>query len=337
MKLTRLAALLLAALPALACTDDPTGLDPIDTTVREATISSNAVSYVALEEGPVGVTVADPATSTAWDVSLNTTNINTNTRAGISVHCLCGNAAATNGDIALMTPGNQLAAFTAVTDAQIPHDSLFVSDVFAPALTGWFTGTGAAAPVDAGRLLLLRRGTANVTFVKVHVTAIAGASASGPASVTLEYAVQLAPGAAFDTVRTVSLAAGARFEFTTRTAGTATEWDLQLDGWSLKVNSGVSGAGSTLGLSFASPFAPFTAATAAQVQPTTFRRDGVASQFGVRAWYRYNVTGTDQQIWPTYNIYLVKRGSAVYKVQLTGYYNLAGEPRNITIRSARIR
>jgi hypothetical protein len=336
MKPTRLAAFLFAALTALACSDDATGLDPIDTTIREATISSSTASYVALEDGPVGVTVADPVTSTAWDLSLSTTSINTNTRAGISVHCVCGNAAATNGEVALMTPGNQLAAFTAVTDAQIPHDSLFVADVFAPALTGWSTGTGAAAAADAGRLLLLRRGAANVTFVKVHVTEITGESASGPASVALEYAVQLTPGAAFDTVRTVNLTAGSRFEFTTRTAGTATEWDLQLDGWSLKVNSGVSGAGSTLGLSFASPFAPFTAATAAQVQPTTFRRDGVASQFGVEAWYRYNVTGTDQQIWPTYNVYLVKRGSAVYKVQLTGYYDLAGEPRNVTIRSARI-
>jgi hypothetical protein len=336
MKLSRLAALMLAALPALACTDDSTGLDPIDSTVSETTFSSATATYVSLTDSPAAVTVADPAASTAWDVSLNTTNINTNTAAGISVHCLCANAAATNGEVSLMTPGNQLAAFTAVTDAQIPDDSLFVSDVFAPALTGWVTGTGAASAVDAGRLLLFRRGTANVTFVKAHVTAITGATANGPASITLEYAVQLAPGADFDTVRTVELAAGTRFEFTTRTAGTPTEWDVRLDGWSLRVNSGVSGAGSTLGLSFASPFAPFTAATAAQVQPTTFRRDGVASQFGVKAWYRYNVTGTDQQIWPTYNVYLVKRGSAVYKVQLIGYYNLAGEPRNITVRSARI-
>lgn len=337
MTLSRLAALLCAALPALACTDDSTGLDPIDTTVREATFASSPAAYVTLADGPASVTVADPAASTAWDVSLNTTNVNTNAAAGVSVHCLCGNAAATNGEVALMTPGNQLAAFTAVTEAQIPADSLFVADVFAPAITGWYTGAGAAATVDAGRLIVLRRGTANVTFVKAHVTAITGAGANGPASVTLEYAVQLAPGAEFDTVRTVELAAGARFEFTTRTAGTATEWDVALDGWSLKVNSGVSGAGSTLALAFASPFAPFTAATAAQVQPTTFRRDGVASQFGVKAWYRYNVTGTDNQIWPTYNVYLVKRGAEVHKVQLTGYYDLAGAPRNITIRSARIR
>lgn len=336
MPTSRLAALLLAVLPALACSADTTGPAPLDATVREATFSSNVASYLTLAEGPAAVTVADPATSTAWDVSFNTTSVSTNAAAGIAVHCLCGNAAATGEQVAQMTTANQLSAFAAVTAAQVPADSLFVADVFSPAISGWSTGSGAAAVVDAGRLIVLRRGTADVTFVKAHVTAINGASATGPASITLEYAVQLAPGAAFDSVRTIELAAGARFEFASRTAGTPTAWDLRLDGWSLRVNSGVSGSGTTLALAFASAFAPFTAATAAQVQPTTFRRDGVASQFGLRAWYRYNVTGTDNQIWPTYNVYLVKRGQAVYKVQLTGYYSLAGEPRNITIRSARI-
>lgn len=333
-----LAALLAPALSfsLAACGDDTVTGTPVDDTIREATFNSNSPAYVTLTDGPLAAIVADPAASTAWDLALNTTAVTTNVGAGISVHCLCANATATNDQVAAMTAANQLGAFTAVTASQVPHDSLFVADLFAPALSGWYTGSGAAAVADTGRLLLLRRGTSTVTFVKARVTAIAGATAAGPASVTLQYAVQLTAGGEFDTIRTATLTAGSRFEFTTRTAGTATEWDLQLDGWNLEVNSGVSGSGSTLGIGFASNFTNLTAATAAMVQPTTFRRDGFSSVFGSRAWYRYNVTGSDNQIWPTFNVYLVKRGTAVFKVQLTGYYDLSGEARNITVRAARI-
>lgn len=336
---SRTSAALLApalALSLAACGDDTVTGTPIDDPIREVTVNANSPAYVSLTDGPLAVTVADPAASAAWDLALNATAITTNAGAGISVHCLCANSSATTEQVAAMTAANQLGAFAAVGSAQVPHDSLFAADVFAPAVSGWYTGSGTAAIADTGRLILLRRGTATVTFVKARVTAITGAAAGGPASVTIEYAVQLTAGGTFDTVRTTTLTAGSRFEFTTRTAGTASDWDLQLDGWNLEVNSGASGAGSTLGIGFASPFASFTAATAAMVQPSTFRRDGYSSVFGSRAWYRYNITGSDNQIWPTFNVYLVKRGTAVHKVQVTGYYNLAGESRHITVRAARI-
>jgi hypothetical protein len=54
----------------------------------------------------------------------------------------------------------------------------------------------------------------------------------------------------------------------------------------------------------------------------------------VKPWYRYNITGTDNQIWPTYDVYLVRRGSDVYKVQLVGYYDAGGRSRQITVRYA---
>lgn len=66
---------------------------------------------------------------------------------------------------------------------------------------------------------------------------------------------------------------------------------------------------------------------------TTFTAD----VFTPHKWYRYNLTGDDHQIWPTFNVYLVQRGSAIYKVQITGYYDLAGAPRHISIRSALLR
>lgn len=62
-----------------------------------------------------------------------------------------------------------------------------------------------------------------------------------------------------------------------------------------------------------------------------------ADEFTTHRWYRYNLTGNDHQIWPTFNVYLIKRGSAVYKVQLIGYYGPTGTSRQITIRSSLIR
>jgi hypothetical protein len=336
---------LLAAVFALAaCSDDDaTGTTPIDPSVLESTVSSEGASYVSLADGPTRVTVADPATSTAWDLSLSTLTVNTNVAAGVRVHCLCGNANASNADLQTFTAANQLAAFNAVTAASIPSDEAFSPDLFAPAISGWYTGTGAEATAVPTRLIVLRRGASSFTFVKARVTGITGAAANGPASVTLEYAAQPAPGAPFGAVQTLTLANGASFDFGTGAAGSGTAFDLKLDGWNLVLNSGVTGPGSTVGISFpenpaqGQTFAALPSQAAAMIQATTFRRDGLASVFGNQPWYKYNITGTDLQVWPTFNVYLVQRGSAVWKVQLTGYYDLTGAPRNITIRSARLR
>ncbi len=85
------------------------------------------------------------------------------------------------------------------------------------------------------------------------------------------------------------------------------------------------------------PFAQITAAYASFAPAVAYRADSYGGVFASAPWYRYNITGTDNQIWPTFNVYLVRRGDAVYKVQITGYYNATGTPRQITIRSARLR
>jgi hypothetical protein len=332
---------LVALFAVAACSDDDaTGPAPLDPSTAEATISSETTSYVSLAGGPTLVTVTDPVANTAWDLTLSTLNVNTNSAAGVRVHCLCGNAAATNSELQAMSPANQLAAFNAVSAANIPADEAFSPDVFAPAISGWSTGDGAAAVANPDRLIVLRRGSTELTFVKVRVTAVTAPTATGFGSVTIEYAAQPTPGAVFDAVRTATLVPGTTFEFASATAGSPSSWDIKLDGRNLVLNSGVTGSGSTVGISLAgSPglnFTTLTAATAATIQPTTFRRDGAVSVFGSQVWYKYNITGTDLQVWPTFNVYLVKRGTQVWKVQLTNYYSLTGDPRNITIRSARL-
>jgi hypothetical protein len=57
--------------------------------------------------------------------------------------------------------------------------------------------------------------------------------------------------------------------------------------------------------------------------------------FDAHPWYRYNLDG-GHQIWPTYDVFLIRRGDAVYKVQLTSYYGATGDSRQITFRYARL-
>ena len=52
-------------------------------------------------------------------------------------------------------------------------------------------------------------------------------------------------------------------------------------------------------------------------------------------WYRYDLDG-QHTIFPTYDVYLIRAGSEVYKLQIIGYYDAEAKPRYITFRSARI-
>ena len=60
-----------------------------------------------------------------------------------------------------------------------------------------------------------------------------------------------------------------------------------------------------------------------------------ADAFAASRWYRYNLAG-DNRISPTFDVYLIRRGSAVYKLQVLDYYSDTGAPRNITFRYQQI-
>jgi hypothetical protein len=53
--------------------------------------------------------------------------------------------------------------------------------------------------------------------------------------------------------------------------------------------------------------------------------------FGELRWYWYDITG-GHMIWPTYDVYLVRRGNRIHKLQITGYYSESGVPRQVTLR-----
>jgi hypothetical protein len=127
------------------------------------------------------------------------------------------------------------------------------------------------------------------------------------------------------------------------------EWDLGFRTTAVALNGGEAGPGGAVAycvcqnagasdadlqaMTAATELGDFEAVTSAQIPAD----EGAwsADVFGETPWYRYNLTG-NHQVWPTYDVYLVKRGSEVYKIQLIGYYGPAAEPRQITFRYHRL-
>jgi hypothetical protein len=307
--------------------------------------ASTSFQYVKLGNPATIVSVADPSTSSAWDLALFATTVTLNGGqagpGGVTGFCICENAAATTAQIQAMTADNQLASFEAIGETAVPGDASFVSDALAPAIEGWFDGTGAAVTVHASRSWLLRSGTTNVILGKFRVTNIQNASVANAGQITFEYALQSTTGGAFGApvTKTVDVTSGpVYFDLTAGAVSTAASWDLRFSGFEIRSNGGVSGPGSVMAVvDNTTPFSNIDAAYASTAPPQAYRKDSYSGVFAASPWYKYNITGTDNQIWPLFNTYLVKRGTEVFKVQLTSYYNTTGTSRQITIRYKKIK
>jgi hypothetical protein len=333
--------------PVLAACGSDDATAPIIPTTGTVTIdASQGFAYVKLAETAQKVTVADAASSSAWDLGFFATTVTSNGGSagpgGVTIHCVCGNANATDAQLQGFTAANQLTAFEAITAAQIPGDGQFSGDSLAPAIAGWLTGSGAQVTPNTTRSWILRRGAPTATLGKLHITSIRNASAQNAGTIGFEFALQPAAGAAFTaTVQdTVDIRNGPVYYDLANRAETTVSgtWDLRFSGFEIRSNGGVSGSGSVMAVpDNTTPFATIDAAYAATAPLVAYKRDAYSGVFTSQPWYRYNITGTDNQIWPSFNVYLVKRGSEVYKVQLISYYATDGTSRQITVRYARLR
>lgn len=134
---------------------------------------------------------------------------------------------------------------------------------------------------------------------------------------------------------------------------TSMSWDLGFQTTGVRVNGGAGGPGDVAtycicqnadasdedyqAMTPETELADFEAISAADIPPENEWDTGTTEngEFGSSAWYRYNLQDA-HHIWPTFDVYLVRSGSEVFKVQITSYYGPAGERRQITFRSARI-
>jgi len=335
--------LLQAVLPCLAlpivfaCSSDEIEAPPQQTEGTLTVDASTGWAFASIADERV-VSVTDPATSADWDLGFNATRVMLNGGAagpsGVLGYCICQNAGASDAEIVAMTGEAELADFDAVGEADIPAEASFESEVLQTAVDGWYSGTGAGAVAETDRAWLLRLQD-GASYAKLRVTVLAGPTDTHAGQVTIEYALQPTAEAAFEPTQTVTLDASSVDSLDLNTGSTAPaggEWDLSLDGFTLRLNSGVSGSGAAGATPSPEPFA---AVTTAAVDSRAYQSDGFAGVFGTHPWYRYNLTG-ENIIHPTFDVYLVKRGADVYKVQLIDYYSPAGAPRNISFRYAKL-
>jgi hypothetical protein len=327
---------LLVALAATACSSDELSNPPEPTEGTLTVDASTGWAFASIVEENV-VSVSDPTTSDAWDIGFNATSVMLNGGAagpgGVVGSCLCQNAGASDAEIIAMTADGELSDYEAVTAADIPQDPhAYQPDALQTAINGWYSGTGSSAVAvsDAAWLLRLQDGA---SYAKLRVSALAGPTDAHAGQVTLEYAVQPTAEAAFGATQSVTLDASTATSVDLNSGSTTPatgEWDLSLEGFDLRINGGVSGSGAV----GATPSPePFEAVTTAAVDSRAYQVDRFAGIFGTHPWYKYNLTG-ENIIHPTFDVYLIKRGDDVYKVQLIDYYSAAGEPRHISIRYA---
>jgi hypothetical protein len=332
----------LAAAVALAfgaCSSDDVTAPPPPAEGSFTVNASQGWVYVSIADSAVVTPTPSAGESSAWDLAFFATGVTLNGGeagpGGVTGFCVCQNEQATNAEVLAMTPESERGDFDAVT--AVPGNATFVADVLTPAISGWFTGSATAAVADPGKSFLVRLSD-SVAYAKVRVAELESPTATSAGRVTLEYAVQPSatdPLGATQTL-TVDLATGAKnIDLQTGSETTnAAEWDLRLEKFTIRVNGSVSGPGKG---GAATTTESFESITTAKTADQAYQVDRFAGVFGASPYYRYNILG-DNRISPNFNVYLIKRGTAVYKLQVLSYYNPASptQARYITFRYEQI-
>lgn len=343
--------LLIAAvtIPALACSDGSTAPDPDSDGVPETGLITLDVSqepvHLRLGDSAQVVHASDPSSSTDWDVALHEFSVRLNggdSSAGdVSGHCICQNEGLSDEEVQALTAEDELEAFEAVAESSIPPSSAFEYDDLIPSITEWYSGSaGSGAAADSSQFWILRRGSSSPIYSKVRVVGLEDGTTASPGLLTIEYATQPSAGESMGspTLQDLDLRTGP--VYFSMSEGVVTEddgWDLLFDGWRIQVNGGVSGTGDVSAVSAAGQsFEEIDAAFAASVPAFVFDSDRIGGVFDSHPWYRYNLTGTDHQVWPVYDIYLIRRGDQTYKVQFISYYDESGSSGQVTLRYARV-
>jgi hypothetical protein len=350
MRLFRLSSTLLICGAALlaGCSDDNAPTEPGS---QFSTIQLNATTapaYLTLGSTASIATVTDPQTSSAWDLVFTPdfeirVNGGASGPAGVKAYCLCANASLTQAQVEALTAQNGAEAFAAVTAASIPADASFESDEASHAIEGWYSydpSTHAITPSD--KAWGIRLASSQGGIAKFHVKAIPAPSMSNAGPVTIEWALQTGGAMGADQTAVVDLTSGSKVYVNLTTGATSTTaggaWDIALQGYTIAVNGGASGTGnvSALELAPSTSFATYAAITSvpASIPASAYSTDGTGGAFLAHLPYRYD--GATHQLWPTYDVYLVKRGTAVYKVQVVTYYSTSGAAGNVTVRYAKL-
>ncbi len=352
----RLFALVAPASIVVSCSNADNGSEITEPGSQYATIqlnSTTSTAYVSLGATTTTVTVADPTTSTAWDLAFTpspdvTVNGGASGPGGVKAYCLCANKNLTLAQVEALTAANGADAFGAVTTASIPSDSAFQLDAASQAISGWYNYDATTHAISAANSVWgIRLATTSGAYAKFHVTSIPSPTQSNAGPVTIQWAVQSTSTAALgaDKSATVDLSSGTKVYVNLSTGTTSTSsaspWDIAMLGYTIYVNGGSSGTGNVGAVSLVPStfYASYAAITqipvgATGIPSTAFGTDGAGGAFLAAQPYRYD--GTSHQVYPTYDVYLVKKGSAIYKIQIINYYSTGGAFGYVMLRYAKL-
>jgi hypothetical protein len=295
--------------------------------------------YISLDDSTVVNPGASAGSSPAWDIALFATNVTLNGGqagpGGVTGYCVCQNTKTSPTSAQWLAQTAEGEAVDFDTLSAVPNDAIFTSDVLTPAFAGWYTGIGAAATANSDVLHFVRLSDSS-GVAKVRVLALENPTATSAGRVRVEFAVA-SNGGNFGASQTVTLdvSTGAKsLDLQTGQVTTdASAWDLRIDGFTARVNGGISGNGK--GGAAKVTTTNFADAVPTSTSANAFRIDSYAGVFGATPFYKYNLGG-DNRITPTFDVYLLKRGSSVYKLQITNYYSPTGQARFISFRYAQI-
>lgn len=355
-RLLRLAPL--AASLLVACENETVAPLPPTTATQQLVIDATSdVAFAGVRLGRTATLVSpvDTTSATTWDLAFRTTTARLNSGLGgpgtVRVVCLCRNQALTTAQLQALDTAAERLRFERITADSAPADSLFRAETFAPAVAGWFIGSGTTLAANPGRRFGFRRpapaGSAHPwLYSKLEFQSITPGS---PTRAIVRYATQTTPLSAWpaDIVDTITLGTTPEFlRLTTTLAGTATEHDLRITATEIRLGPGVNAATFVTG-SWAAVNAVST--DPAQSNPdlsnpnARWLRDATTNPLLVTVpgnaaassiWYRYDASLL--QVFSRFEVYLVRTPNGLFKVQPVSYYNAAGRERFITLRYARL-
>lgn len=338
--ITRLAFIAqLALIPAVfaACESEVTAPEANLVEGQLTVDASSAVgfTYVTFADGGSVVSVTDPLVSTEWDMAFQRFTVKLNGGVAgpgdIAGANLANNATLDTAAVLGLTEADADAAFEAVTIADASA-ATFIEDGVAEDKNAWLN-FGAMGPVaDPTSAWKVRLADGDFALLR----AIGFVFAPVP-SATFEVRYEPVAGvlAAIDTV-VANLSMGPAFvdlETGTSVVPAGCNWDIQVSpGADLLLNADCNAG--TFPLAAGEDFSQLTTAAEApdyggflSVVSGAFPT-GFDSPEGV---FWYNIDGA-MRLYPTLNVFLVRNGTTIYKVQVTDYYSPTGASGFPTVR-----
>jgi HmuY protein len=282
-----------------------------------------------------------PRTS-AWDIALRRYEVRLNGgvtgTAGVTGYSVGNNKALNDAQVLALTATTTLASFDSLRAARLPADSLFKSDRLYSNPNGFLNLQGSPT-ANAAAYWKVKTAAGAYTLVRVSAIVL-----NGPAltSVTFESRAQtgttLGAPVSF-TVAVGSTPVNVSLASNAAVIASGCNWDLLITAQSYAISTNAAcNVGTYPGASTPAFAAATSASDAPQYAAYLAGLTGPVpnSTTDLQAPFRYNLAG-DNKLSPSFNTYLVKNGTNVYKLQVIGYYSSAGASGFPTIRYARIK